>query len=231
MKNKYILLILLLISMLIIPSVVKANNTCNYVGRMSTRIEYIEENDTKNTTAVSVVVDSTNETIMINGLPNVTNNYNLFKNNCPERIYLCSLGSQGNYRIYSSDDRKSCDSYVNLVLKSSSGYNKANNRGGYGTNESVNCDYLLGDPDDSKYIAYWLQWALDLMKYLGIIALFVMSTVDFVKALVQNDQDALKKAATTSLKRFVLCVLLFFVPIIVDTLMSFLGAYGTCSIG
>ena len=96
---------------------------------------------------------------------------------------------------------------------------------------NINCEYLFGDPDNSRYVAYWMQWTMNLIKYLGIIALFVMSTVDFVKALVQSDQDALKKAATTSVKRFIFCVLLFFLPIIVDTLMSFLGAYGTCNIG
>lgn len=89
---------------------------------------------------------------------------------------------------------------------------------------------LLGNPKDKQAPAYWLQWILNVMKYVGIVALFVLILIDFMQALVKNDKDALKKAATKSLKRFVFCVLLFFLPNIIEFIMEAFGAYGTCDI-
>lgn len=89
----------------------------------------------------------------------------------------------------------------------------------------------FGDPGVSGTPAYWMQQALEIMKYIGIIALFVLTTIDFINALAQNDKDALKKASNTAIKRFIYCILLFFTPMIVEFLMSLFGAYGTCGIG
>ncbi len=231
MKNKYILFILLLVLLLGLPSGVKASKSCVYVGKTSSTIIRASASDRTNDARVTINVDDISGSITVVGYNNVANNYSIFKVKCPEYIYICwppnSIGNS--YGVFAYNDYQSCSLYTNLVLENSASY--SGNGSGYEPTEHLNCRYLFGDPDDSKYIAYWLQWTINLMKYLGIIALFVMSTVDFVKALVQHDQDALKKAATTSVKRFIFCVLLFFLPIIVDTLMSFLGAYGTCNIG
>ena len=89
----------------------------------------------------------------------------------------------------------------------------------------------LGDPSNSQYPAFWLQEILNIMKYVAIVALLVLVTTDFVKAVASNDKDALKKAGTTAIKRFIYCVLLFFLPSIISLLMTLFGAYGTCGIG
>lgn len=88
----------------------------------------------------------------------------------------------------------------------------------------------FGDPGVSGTPAYWMQQALEIMKYIGIIALLVLTTLDFIKALAQNDKDALKKASNTAIKRFIYCILLFFTPMIVEFLMSLFGTYGTCGV-
>ena len=95
---------------------------------------------------------------------------------------------------------------------------------------SGKCQAILGDPEDVDCPAYWLQWVLDIMKYIAIAALIVLSMVDFIKATVSNDKDALKKAGVTATKRFFFAVILFFLPIIIDYIMSLFGAYGTCGI-
>lgn len=97
--------------------------------------------------------------------------------------------------------------------------------------ESYNCRYLLGDPDNSAYPAYWLQFCLKIIKYIGVIAMLGLSFMDFFKAIIASDKEATKKATMTTAKRFVFMVLLFFLPILVDVLMKLLGAYGTCGIG
>lgn len=93
-----------------------------------------------------------------------------------------------------------------------------------------NCP-ALGDPTNSQYPAYWLQEALNIMRYIAIVALLVLVTIDFVKAVASNDKDALKKAGSTAIKRFIYCVLLFFVPIVIKIIMTMFGAYGSCGIG
>ena len=95
---------------------------------------------------------------------------------------------------------------------------------------SGKCQAILGDPSDVDCPAYWLQWILNVMKYVAIAALIVLSMVDFIKATVSNDKDALKKAGVTAAKRFCFAVILFFLPIIIDYIMSLFGAYGTCGI-
>ena len=95
----------------------------------------------------------------------------------------------------------------------------------------MDCNTLLGDPDDKESPAYWLQLGLNVMKYIGIIALLGLSTMDFLKATVSGDKDAIKKATTTTAKRFIFVVILFFLPILIEVIMKLFGAYGTCGIG
>lgn len=97
--------------------------------------------------------------------------------------------------------------------------------------ESLDCEGILGDPRNDQQPAYWIQFVLDIMKYIAIAALLILSTMDFLKAIVSNDKDALKKAGKTTGLRFVYCIILFFLPILVNFIMSLLGVYGTCGIG
>lgn len=89
----------------------------------------------------------------------------------------------------------------------------------------------LGNPKNSQYPAFWLQEALNIMRYIAIVALLVLVTTDFVKAVASNDKDALKKAGSTAIKRFIYCVLLFFVPIVIKIVMTMFGVYSSCGIG
>ncbi|MEG1312937.1 MAG: hypothetical protein RSD40_01350, partial [Bacilli bacterium] len=98
-------------------------------------------------------------------------------------------------------------------------------------NGDMNCNALFGDITEPNDPAYWIQWSLNLMKYIAIIALLVLSTMDFLKAMVNQDKDGIQKAMKTTAKRFIFAVLLFFLPIIVEFIMNLFGAYGTCGLG
>ena len=98
------------------------------------------------------------------------------------------------------------------------------------TANNSECDSIFGDPNNHESTAYWLQFGLNVMKYVAIAALLGFSTADFFKALVENDKDAMKKAASKTVKRFIYCVLIFFLPYIVSILMDLVGAYGTCGV-
>ncbi len=96
---------------------------------------------------------------------------------------------------------------------------------------NVSCEGILGDPDNDQKPAYWIQYVLDIMKYIAIAALIVLSAMDFFKAIVSNDKDSLQKAGKTTGLRFIYCVILFFLPVLVNFVMSLLGLYDTCGIG
>ncbi len=95
---------------------------------------------------------------------------------------------------------------------------------------SANCVGYLGSTTNPNAPAYWIQLALNFMRYVAIIALIVLSSIDFIKAIVSQDNDSLKKALTTFGKRLVYCILIFFTPILVNFILKFLGAYSTCSV-
>ena len=95
---------------------------------------------------------------------------------------------------------------------------------------SQTCNSLFGNPQNKGTVAYYLQLALDIMKYLGIILCIVLTIVDFVKALFGEDKDMLKSLSKKGLKRIFYAVALFFLPIIVKTLLTLVDIYDTCGI-
>ncbi len=123
--------------------------------------------------------------------------------------------------------------YTIIIDKSSGNYNP--NTGLTGTDDNVgytgmDCYGLLGPTSDPNAPAYWLQKALQVIRYAGIAALFIFSTIDFVKAIVNQDNDALRKAISTTVKRFIYAILIFFVPILTENILRFFGVYGTCAL-
>lgn len=91
-----------------------------------------------------------------------------------------------------------------------------------------NCDTLLGDPTVPNHPAYWIQKGLDLIKYAAIVCLLLLSIAEFLKAIVSNDKDAIKKAGTKSLKRFIYCTIIFFLPILINFILELFELTGTC---
>lgn len=96
--------------------------------------------------------------------------------------------------------------------------------------EVDNCNALFGDPNTTGQPAYYLQKVLDIMRFVGIILLIVLTVVDFFKALIADDKEMVKPLVGKTVKRIFFAIMLFFLPIIADVLLSWLGAYGTCKI-
>ena len=67
---------------------------------------------------------------------------------------------------------------------------------------------------------YYINIILDVIRYAAIICLLGFSIADFIKAIVSEDKDALKKAGTTTMKRFIYCVMIFFLPIVINFLLD-----------
>lgn len=98
--------------------------------------------------------------------------------------------------------------------------------------EDLSCDTLLGDKtkDGDEAPIYWIDLGFNVIKYIAIIALIVLSTIDFMKAVVAQDNDALQKAIRTTVKRLIFAVMIFFLPILVDFVLEVLEISGSCNV-
>lgn len=90
-----------------------------------------------------------------------------------------------------------------------------------GENVGIDCEGLLGDK--------LLDLISEIFGYVQIAApilLIVLGSVDFAQAVMSDDKDALKKATSKFVKRAIICVAIFFVPLILKYLLSFLNDMG-----
>lgn len=84
------------------------------------------------------------------------------------------------------------------------------------------CDSLLGDPAVEGTPAWYLTKVFNIIKYVAIIILIVLSSMDFFSAITAQDNDALKKAASKALKRFILCVIIWLLPQLIEVILSYI---------
>jgi hypothetical protein len=125
------------------------------------------------------------------------------------------LGSE--YHLYTTEKVKS----ISDVSTGGSDFDKLNS--------DQNCAALLGDPSVSTYPAYWLNLAISILRYAAIIALLVLSSYDFIRAIISQDGDALKKATNHLYKRLLYCVIIFFIPTILNYIFKVVGIEGVCT--
>ena len=91
------------------------------------------------------------------------------------------------------------------------------------------CDSYLGAINDKNAPAYYLHFAFNLLKYAAILMLFIFTVVDFAKAIPSGKDDALPSALKNTLKRFIIAVIIFFIPIIIDFVFQVLGITSSTS--
>lgn len=82
------------------------------------------------------------------------------------------------------------------------------------------CDSLLGVKTNPDAPAYYIHTAFTWIKYVAIIILVVMSMKDFAYAVVSKDEESIKKATSICVKRFIYCIIIFLLPIIVEQVMG-----------
>ena len=93
-------------------------------------------------------------------------------------------------------------------------------------NQEQTCDggnSMLGDPNDEESVAWLLQQVLNFIKVVGPLLVVVLSSIDFVKVIVNSDDDAMQKAFKKLGQRLILAALLFFIPTIVEALLDVFG--------
>lgn len=89
--------------------------------------------------------------------------------------------------------------------------------------ETENCNSLLGNPEDEDSVAWLVQKVLNYVKIAGPMLVLVFSCIDFLKLIIQSDADSMTKAQKKLYTRLALAVFLFFVPDLVNVLLSLFG--------
>lgn len=92
----------------------------------------------------------------------------------------------------------------------------------------MNLFNILADTDlctsEAGYRLFGLAgYALNIIQIAVPIILIVMGTIDFVKALVAQKDDQMKKAQSTLIKRVIIGVVIFFVPMVIKFVVGMLG--------
>ncbi|MDD4187626.1 MAG: hypothetical protein PHX04_02545 [Bacilli bacterium] len=86
------------------------------------------------------------------------------------------------------------------------------------------CTGLLG-PELKKD----LEQILKIIRIAGPLIVVILSSVEFIGAIANKDDDALKKCTQKLATRLILVAVLFFLPILLNILLSFIDQkYTTC---
>lgn len=135
-------------------------------------------------------------------------------------------GSNEETENNSNNDDNNIDAGTNLSDWTLNGNNKLD------FDTSNGCESYLGNPKTKGEPAYYLQFVFNLIKYAAILLLFALTVMEFSKATVSSNQDAMKKALQNTIKRLIIAVVIFFLPILIKFVFELLGIYsaGTCGI-
>lgn len=128
----------------------------------------------------------------------------------------------------------SCDGTYNDRLEDSyydptTSYKDFENEATTGPDVNINvsdasCDGILGSGDFRQILVDFLN----IIRILAIAMVVVFSTIDFAKALIAQDSDALKKSTQQAFKRLVIAIVVFFTPILLNILLGLIGISGIC---
>lgn len=76
-----------------------------------------------------------------------------------------------------------------------------------------------------------LQEIFTIIKIAVPVLVLVLCSVDMSKAVIAQDEKAVKEALSSSIKRLIIGVVVFFIPIIINLLLKYAGLVsGTCGI-
>jgi hypothetical protein len=101
----------------------------------------------------------------------------------------------------------------------------------FGDPVDVSCDGIIGQEmlDFINKIFRWIQ-------IIAPIFVIIMGGIDFAGAVLQDDKDAMKKATNKFVKRLIIAVALFFIPLILSWLLDIFNSVSSsntsiCEIG
>ena len=72
------------------------------------------------------------------------------------------------------------------------------------------------------------------MKYAAIVLLFVFTVVELAKSVADGKDETRKKATQNIIKRLIIAVVIFFLPLLINFILSLLGVVNmseACAVG
>ena len=90
------------------------------------------------------------------------------------------------------------------------------------------CEYILGSKTEKGSVAYYIDITFRFIKFLAPMLLIVLTIIDYVKIMASSDADLIKKTNNKTIIRLIFTLLLFLLPIIINTVLSFFGLQGDC---
>lgn len=168
---------------------------------------------------------------------------------CPEYLIVRTTNNYNNYGAFATNDLGTAQRFVDasnntgkfktwyLTYKNSDGTEITDEQyySGFVTGESlidpdakIECSDLFGDKNDAgneatgdpPSIAYMIHTALLYVRIIVPILIIVLGMLDLGKAVIASKEDEMKKAQTTFVKRVIIGVIIFFVPLLVDLIMQ-----------
>ena len=104
-----------------------------------------------------------------------------------------------------------------------------------GTDVNVDCNEIFGSKDDPDSIAYLVNEILKYPRYIVPALVILLGTLDLFKAVIAGKEDEMKKAQKTFVKRIIIGVCVFLVPILINAIMwladiVWSGGYTACNL-
>lgn len=161
---------------------------------------------------------------------------------CPEYLIVRTKNNFKSYGAFATNNENEAKKFVNasnqngeykawyLKFKNSNGTKITDEQyySGFVTTETIidkdatlTCTELFGDKNKPDSIAYLVDSALKYVRIIVPILVILLGSLDLAKAVIASKEDEMKKAQTTFIKRIILGVVVFFVPVLVDIIMQF----------
>lgn len=104
-----------------------------------------------------------------------------------------------------------------------------------GTDVNVDCNEIFGSKSDPDSIAYLVNKILEYPRYIVPALVILLGTLDLFKAVIAGKEDEMKKAQRTLIKRVIIGVLVFLVPVLINVIMwladiVWSGGYTHCNL-
>lgn len=84
----------------------------------------------------------------------------------------------------------------------------------------LNCENLLGKPNNPNAPAYYIVKVFSIIKYVAIVLLIVLTMMDFIGAIASSDNDIMNKTVRKTITRALLCAAIFLLPTIIRFTLS-----------
>lgn len=131
------------------------------------------------------------------------------------KTYAVNINSQGNISMHGSNE---------IIQK----YTPINTL-------KITCKGLFGSKKDPDSLRSLINEILQYPRIIVPILVIVLGMIDLAKAVVASKEDEMKKAQATFVKRLIIGVAFFFIPVFVDIMMWLAdivwnGMYTSCNI-